>query len=133
MPVLVDSNVLLDIFTKDADWFEWSSRTLSDCAKHDVLAVNPIIYAEVAVAYKTVRTFEHALSAWPLTRLTLPYEAAWPAGQAFLRYRREGGKRLAPMPDFYIGAHALVEGHVLLTRDASRYRTYFPKVTLISP
>jgi predicted nucleic acid-binding protein len=131
--VLVDANVLIDVLTGDPDWADWSAAQLIEAVESDTLAVNPIIYAEVAVAYKTVRTFERALSAWPLTRLTLPYEAAWPAGQAFLRYRREGGKRQAPMPDFYIGAHALVEGHVLLTRDASRYRTYFPKVTLISP
>jgi predicted nucleic acid-binding protein len=131
--VLVDANVLIDVLTGDPGWADWSAAQLIEAVESDTLAVNPIIYAEVAVAYKTVRTFECALSAWPLTRLTLPYDAAWPAGQAFLRYRREGGKRLAPMPYFYIGAHALVEGHVLLTRDASRYRTYFPKVTLISP
>jgi predicted nucleic acid-binding protein len=131
--VLVDANVLIDVLTGDPDWADWSAAQLIEAVESDTLAVNPIIYAEVAVAYLTVRTFERVLSAWPLTRLTLPYEAAWPAGQAFLRYRREGGKRQAPMPDFYIGAHALVEGLVLLTRDASRYRTYFPKVTLISP
>ena len=131
--VLVDANVLIDVLTGDPDWADWSAAQLIEAVESDTLAVNPIVYAEVAVAYKTVRTFERALSAWPLTRLTLPYEAAWPAGQAFLRYRRGGGKRQAPMPDFYIGAHALVEGHVLLTRDASRYRTYFSKVTLISP
>ena len=131
--VLVDANVLIDVLTGDPDWAVWSAAQLIEAVESDTLAVNPIVYAEVAVAYKTVRTFERALSAWPLTRLTLPYEAAWPAGQAFLRYRRGGGKRQAPMPDFYIGAHAAVADYRLLTRDAKRYREYFPKLEILAP
>ena len=131
--VLVDANVLIDVLTDDPDWADWSAAKLIEAIESDALAVNPIIYAEVAAAYKTVKAFERALIAWPLEQLALPYAAAWPASQAFLRYRREGGKRQTPMPDFYIGAHALVEGHIILTRDVARYRTYFPKVPLITP
>jgi predicted nucleic acid-binding protein len=131
--ILVDANVLIDVVTADPDWADWSEAQMMEAAGRDFLAVNPIIYAEVAAAYQTAKAFERAMEPWPLTRLVLPYEAAWPASQAFLRYRHGGGQRQTPMPDFYIGAHALVEGLTLLTRDASRYRTYFPKVKLISP
>ena len=131
--VLVDANVLIDVLTDDPDWSSWSERRLIEALEVNALAINPIIYAEVATAYKTARVLHKALRPWPLTRLPLPYGAAWPASQAFLRYRKAGGARRAPLPDFYIGAHAQVEKHTLLTRDATRYRTYFPQVALIAP
>lgn len=131
--VLVDANVLIDILTDDPDWAEWSQSQMLDALTDHTLAINPVIYAEIAVAYRTVTALEKALHPWPLTRIPLPYSASWPASQAFLRYLKGGGKRTSPLPDFYIGAQAQVENLTLLTRDAARYRTYFPKVKLITP
>ena len=131
--VLVDANVLLDILTDDPRWRSWSENMLLAVTETDQAAVNPIIYAELGAAYHTAAELDRALSGWPFQRLPLPYEAAFPAAQAFLSYRRRGGQRRSPLPDFYIGAHAVVAGLTLLTRDALRYQTYFPKVRLISP
>jgi len=131
--VLVDANVLLDILTDDPEWRLWSEEKLLAVVEADQAAVNPIIYAELSAAYRTATELERALSGWPLQQLSLPYKAAFPAAQAFLQYRRKGGQRRSPLPDFYIGAHAAVEGLSLLTRDAPRYQTYFPKVKLIAP
>jgi predicted nucleic acid-binding protein len=130
--VLVDANVLLDVLTADPVWETWSERELARAAQGG-LAINPIIYAEVCPAFRSETELAAALMDWPLQRLILPYEAAWPAAQAFGEYRRRGGVRTAPLPDFFIGAHAQVAGLTLLTRDAARYRTYFPGVTLICP
>jgi predicted nucleic acid-binding protein len=131
--VLVDANVLLDILTDDAKWLAWSEEQLLAVVETDQAAVNPIIFAELGAAYRSRAELERALAGWPLQRLQLPYEAAFPAAQAFLLYRKKGGQRRSPLPDFYIGAHAAVQGLTLLTRDAPRYRTYFPRVNLISP
>jgi predicted nucleic acid-binding protein len=131
--VLVDANVLLDILTDDPKWRRWSEEKLLVSIETDQAAVNPIIYAELGAAYKTAIELDRAVSGWPIQRLPLPFEAAFPAAQAFLRYRREGGQRRSPLPDFYIGSHALTQGFSLLTRDATRYRTYFPKLRLIAP
>jgi predicted nucleic acid-binding protein len=131
--VLVDANVLLDILTDDPKWRSWSEGEFLSAIETNQAAVNPIIYAELGAAYKSADELDRALSGWPVQRLNLPYEAAFPASQAFLRYRREGGQRRSPLPDFYIGAHAQTMGLTILTRDVSRYRSYFPKVRLISP
>jgi predicted nucleic acid-binding protein len=131
--VLVDANVLLDILTDDPKWREWSEEKLVAAGATDQLAVNPIIYAELGAAYRTASELERAVGGWPMQRLQLPYEAAFRASQAFVRYRRDGGQRRSPLPDFYIGAHAETEGFSLLTRDAARYRSYFPKLRLITP
>jgi predicted nucleic acid-binding protein len=131
--VLVDSNVLLDVATKDPAWFEWSSRALEGAASEARLVMNALIYAEVSVRYTRVEDLEAALPASMIQRVPLPFEAAFLAGKAFLRYRRRGGARTRPLTDFYIGAHAAVAGLRLLTRDAARYRTYFPSVELIAP
>lgn len=131
--VLVDSNVLLDIATEDPTWGGWSSTTLSEVAETAPLAINPIIYAEVSIRYETIEELEEVLPASVFRREALPYEAGFLAGKAFLRHRRRGGRRSTPLPDFYIGAHAAVAGYRLLTRDASRYRTYFPTIELIAP
>ena len=122
--VLVDANVLLDILTTDPVWAEWSQTALMKAATVG-MAINPIIYAELAPAFNSHEELAAALDEWPLTRLPLPYAAAWPAAQAFGVYRRRGGSRTSPLPDFYIGAHAQMDGLSLLTRDATRYRTYF--------
>jgi predicted nucleic acid-binding protein len=131
--ILVDANVLLDILTDDPNWRVWSEAQLLKAIETDQAAVNPIVYAEIAGAYKSAVELNRALAGWPVQRLALPYEAAFPASKAFLRYRREGGQRRSPLPDFYIGAHAQVSDLTLLTRDVSRYRNYFPKVRLIAP
>ena len=131
--VLVDSNVLLDVFSEDPAWFAWSSETLADLAERSVLVVNPIIYSEVSVQFDRVEELEDALPAGRFHREPLPWEAAFLAGKCFVAYRRRGGERRSPLPDFYIGAHAAVRGMALLTRDATRYRTYFPRLQLIAP
>ena len=133
MPVLVDTNVLLDIATEDPHWFDWSASHLSKAANRDGLAINPIIYAELSVHYETIEALEAALSGHPFTRLPLPWDAAFVAGKAYRRYRRHGGAKRSPLPDFYIGAHAVVADLALLTRDAPRYREYFPGLKLITP
>jgi len=131
--VLVDANVLMDVLADDPDWREWSETRLLELAATDELAINPIIYAELAAAYRSAAALERALSGLALIRLPLPYEAGFIAAQAFLAYRRRDGAKRSLLPDFYIGAHAQVENLRLLTRDAARYRTCFPKIRLITP
>jgi len=131
--VLVDSNVLLDVMSEDEQWFEWSSGALERCAEESVLCINPMIYAEVSIRFERIEELETALPADILQRLPIPCEAAFLAGKCFMDYRRRGGKRSAPLPDFLIGAHAAVEQMSLLTRDVSRYPSYFPKLRLIAP
>ncbi len=133
MKVLVDSRVLLDVMTRDSRWAAWSEEKLAWHAERDLLAINPIIYAEVSVHFASIEELDDALSPTEFLRLPLPYEAGFLAAKCFLQYRRRGGKRSAPLPDFYIGAHAATESLALLTRDVSRYRTYFPTVQLIVP
>ena len=130
--ILVDANVLLDILTADPEWADWSAENLERGLRQG-LAINPIIYAEIAVGFREESELESALALADLRRLPVPYAAAFRAGHAFLEYRRKGGVRRSPLPDFIIGAHAEVEGMTLLTRDAERYRTYFPKLKLIAP
>jgi predicted nucleic acid-binding protein len=133
-PVLVDTNVILDVSTSDPRWSEWSATALERAADDSVLVINPIIYAEVSVAYKRIEDLELALPPGIFRREPLPYEAAFLAGKAFLKYKQRGGRsKLRPLPDFFIGAHAAVAGLRLLTRDAARYRTYFPGVEVIAP
>jgi predicted nucleic acid-binding protein len=131
--VLVDANVLLDVLTDDPEWGQWAEGHLLAIGETDELAINPIIYAELAPAYRSATELERSLRGWPVHRLPLPYEAGFLAGHVFVRYRREGGQRRSPLPDFYIGAHAQTEGMTLLTRDATRYRTYFPNLKLVAP
>jgi|SRR5580692_2750548 predicted nucleic acid-binding protein len=132
-PVLIDSNVLLDIMTEDARWFSWSADAVEGAADISRLVINPVIYAEVSIHYTRVEELNAALPRAMLDREALPYEAAFLAGKSFLAYRRRGGVRRAPLPDFFIGAHAAVAGYRLMTRDAKRYRTYFPTLSLIAP
>jgi predicted nucleic acid-binding protein len=131
--VLVDSNVILDVVTRDPVWAAWSDSTLEECAETDSLAVNPLIYAEVSVGYARIEELESVLTMAGIQKLPLPWEAAFIAGKCFQLYRRSGGAKRSPLPDFYIGAHALIAGMRLITRDASRYRTYFPNLRLICP
>lgn len=131
--VLVDSNVLLDILTEDPKWEPWSAEALAQCADQALLAINPIIYAEVSIGFARIEELEAALPPSAFQRVPLPWEAAFLAGKCFLVYRKRGGIKRSPLPDFYIGAHAAVASMSLLTRDPARYRTYFPKVHLIAP
>ena len=131
--VLVDSNVLLDLMTEDSRWFDWSAQAISEAADSFRLVINPIIYAEVSVRYSRIEDLEAALPRAMLDREAVPYEAAFLAGKSFLAYRKRGGTKTSPLSDFFIGAHAAVAGYQLLTRDAARYRTYFPRVSLIAP
>jgi len=130
---LVDSNVLLDVLTKDLRWGAWSSAALERSANTGPLYINAIIYAEVSIGFDTIEEFEEALPPESFGRLHLPLEAAFLAGKAFLRYRKRKGVRASPLPDFIIGAHAALAGLRLLTRDARRYRTYFPSLDLLAP
>ena len=130
---LVDSNVLLDILTQDERWEPWSSRSLADAFDRGRVVVNPIVYAEVSVGFDRIEDLDEALPAAYFMREALPYSAGFVAGKAFLDYRRAGGSRMAPLPDFYIGAHAAVSRYRLLTRDRKRYSTYFPRLELIAP
>jgi hypothetical protein len=131
--VLVDSNVLLDVLTQDPVWFASSSTALAAVADKSRLAINPLIYAEVSIGFERIEELEEALPPDTFLRLPLPWAAAFLAGKCFLAYRRAGGARRSPLPDFYIGAHAAVEGMALLTRDATRYRSYLPRLALITP
>jgi hypothetical protein len=131
--VLVDSNVLLDIATNDPNWSTWSGRALAECAEHATLVINPIIYAEVSIRYTTIEALDRALRPILYRREPLPWEAGFLAGKCFLRYRRCGGARTSPLPDFYIGAHAAIGNLALLTRDAARYHSYFPKLEILAP
>lgn len=131
--VLVDSNVILDVVTEDPMWLEWSAGQIEQLSEDHVLAVNPIIYAEVSIGFLRIEELEEAIPPEFFARLPLPWEAAFAAGKSFLEYRRRRGTRRSPLPDFYIGAHAAVSRLPLLTRDAGRYRTYFPQLELIAP
>ncbi|MCL4686501.1 type II toxin-antitoxin system VapC family toxin [Myxococcota bacterium] len=133
LTVLVDSNVLLDVMTEDPEWSAWSGEALAECAERSALAINPLVYAEVSIRFERIEELEDALPEEDFMRLPLPWEAAFLAGKCFVRYRRRRGPRRSPLPDFDIGAHAAVVGLVLLTRDATRDRTYFPGVDIIRP
>jgi hypothetical protein len=130
---LIDTNVLFDFLSEDAEWFDWSAAMLSEAAERGPVVINPIVYAEVSVRYDRIEHVELALTPDYFLRAPLPWEAAFLAAKCFERYRKRGGKRTLPLPDFFIGAHAAVAGLALLTRDPRRYRTYFPKLRLIAP
>jgi predicted nucleic acid-binding protein len=130
---LVDSNVLLDVFTEDSRWYEWSSQALAAARDRGRLVINPIIYAEVSVRFARVEELDAAVPAADFAREDLPYPAGFAAGKAYLKYRARGGAKRSPIADFYVGAHAAVRRYQLLTRDAARYRTYFPRLALLTP
>ncbi len=131
--LLVDTNVILDIFEDDPEWADWSEATLHQYAATHTLWINPIIYAEVSIGFERIEALEEALTGCGFQMRQMPREALFLAGKAFLSYRKRQGSRTSPLPDFFIGAHAAVEGLELLTRDITRYKSYFPTVKLISP
>lgn len=131
--VLVDSNVILDLFLNNPNWADWSEATLEELSAANRLFINPIIYAEISIGFERIEELESALRPTGVVLLDIPKEALFLAGKAFLKYKKRLGKRRFPLPDFFIGAHAAVMELALLTRDARRYRSYFPTVRLISP
>ena len=133
MARMLDSNVLLDIVTADRRWLDWSTAQFRAAAAEGQVLINPIIYAELAPAFDSQEALDRWLRPVIFNRLRLPYEAGYRAGRAFVAYRERGGAKTSPLPDFYIGAHAELAALVLVTRDAARYRTYFPKLKLITP
>jgi predicted nucleic acid-binding protein len=130
---LVDSNVLIDVLSDDPTWAGWSGNALLGAGAAGALVINEVIYAEVSARYSRVEVLERELPADDFQREHTPWPAAFLAGKAFVEYKRRGGSRHSPLPDFFIGAHAAVAGLRLLTRDPGRYRTYFPRVELIAP
>lgn len=133
MAVFVDSCVLLDIFTEDPRWFTWSATALAHAADSGPLVINAVVHAEISVRFDRIEELEATLAARSFDLRPVPREAAFLAGKIFLKYRRAGGRKVAPLPDFLIGAHAAVERLPLLTRDERRFRTNFPLLRLISP
>lgn len=131
--ILIDSNVLLDLMTDDPVWFTWSAAAVTRAANRSRIVINAIIYGEVSIRYSRIEDLEAALPKEMIEREAIPYEAGFLAGKAFREYRRRGGEKRSPLPDFLIGAHAAVSGYQLMTRDAARYRTYFPTLALIAP
>lgn len=130
---LVDSNILLDIFTRTPGWWEWSLAQIEDAALHGPLLINDVIFAETSICFPAIEDFEAALVEAGITVTPMPRMALFLAGKASVQYRNAGGVRSSVLPDFFIGAHAMVERLPLLTRDTRRYRTYFPTVELITP
>ncbi len=133
MGTLVDTNVLVDLFDVGGQWEDWSVAQIAAAREAGPIVINPLIYAEMAAGYDLESELEASLSPTQFLREDLPWNAAYLAGRAFAVYRRSGGVKRSPLPDFYIGAHALVGGHTLLTRDRGRYASYFPMLRIISP
>ncbi len=131
--VLVDSNVILDIVLDDPKWADWSEASLESHSSDYILCINAIIYSEISIGFKRIEDLERAVARAGFQMLEIPKEALFLAGKAFLQYRNRKGSKKTPLPDFYIGAQAAVLDLVLITRDVSRYRSYFPTVKLISP
>jgi len=131
--IMVDTCVLLDVATEDSHWFEWSSAALAQAVNEATLVVNSVVYSELSVGFETIEEIEKLLERDYFDYRPIPREAAFLAGKCFLRYRRQGGRKAPPLPDFLIGAHASIESLPLLTRDVRRFRTYFPRLELICP
>ncbi len=131
--LLVDSNIILDVFLDDPVWADWSEAALSEYAIHTPLFINQIIYSEISIGFKKIEELEVAISSSGFQMLEIPKEALFLAGKAFLNYRKHKGEKRSPLPDFFIGAHAAVSGLELITRDKNRYQTWFPSVRIISP
>ncbi len=131
--LLVDTNVLVDILEDEPEWADWSISQLRAQSKIHPLAINPVIYAELSLTFSTVEALDKAIENLGMAVLELPRPALFLAGKAFVRYRRQGGKKNNVLADFFIGAHAAVLGCPLLTRDTRRYQSYFPSIKLITP
>jgi predicted nucleic acid-binding protein len=131
--ILVDTNVLLDLVTDDPLWAEWSQQQLDLASAQDQLAINDIVYAELSIGYARMEQLDAMILGAGLVNAAMPRPALFLAGKAFQRYRSAGGRKTGVLPDFFIGAHAVIADAVLITRDATRYRSYFPGIMLIAP
>jgi predicted nucleic acid-binding protein len=131
--IFVDTNVLLDVVTRDPVWADWSKRELEAAALRERLAINPVVYAELSAGFTTIEQVEEVLGLVGITVVQMSRPALFMAGRAFRNYRRRGGTKAGVLPDFFIGAHAAVLAVPLITRDAARYRSYFPTVELVAP
>lgn len=131
--ILVDTNVLLDVLQDDPRWADWSQAQMETASLTDSLAINPVIYSELSMAFERIEEFEAVLTEAAITVEQIPREALFLAGKAYLNYRRRQGTKQSVLPDFYIGAHAAISRSAILTRDVNRYRTYFPSVRVIAP
>ncbi|NJK42810.1 MAG: type II toxin-antitoxin system VapC family toxin [Aquincola sp.] len=130
--LLVDTNVLVDVLQNDPQWAEWSIAQLRAQAQLHQLVINPVVYAELSLSFSTIEALDRVLAMMEVTMHEVPRPALFLAGKAYLLYRRRGGGKAQVLPDFFIGAHAAVEGWPLLTRDASRFRTYFPSLEVVA-
>ena len=131
--LLVDTNVLVDVLQNDPQWADWSIAQLRAQAQLHALTINPVIYAELSLSFSNFEALDRVVATMELALHEVPRPALFLAGKAYLQYRRRGGAKAQVLPDFFIGAHAAVEGWPLLTRDASRFRTYFPRLEVIAP
>jgi predicted nucleic acid-binding protein len=131
--VLIDSCVLLDLFTNDPNWADWSETTLEQYSQTNTLYINSIVYAEISIGFNKIEEVENAINQLDIKVLEIPREALFLAGKIFLNYRKNKGTKLSPLPDFFIGAHVSISKFALITRDTRNYKTYFPQVKLIQP
>jgi len=131
--LLVDTNVLVDVVQNDPEWADWSIAQMRAQSSLHALVINPIIYAEISLSFTTLEALDDVVGTLALELREIPRPALFLAAKAYAQYRRRGGSKLQVLPDFFIGAHAAVEGWPLLTRDASRFRTYFPTLEVLSP
>ena len=131
--VLVDSNIVLDVFLNDPKWADWSESKLDEYDQLGILYINSIIYSEISIGFKRIENLESAIAKAGLQMLEIPKEALFLAGKAYLKYKKRKGTKRTPLPDFYIGAQAAVQDLDLIKRDASRYQSYFPTLKLIAP
>ncbi len=131
--VIVDSNIILDVFLNDPDWADWSESTLEEYGRFAILYINPVVYSEISIGFELIEDLESAVSKAGFQMLEIPQEALFLAGKAYLKYKKMKGGETTPLPDFYIGAQAAVLNLDVITRDVSRYRSHFPTVKLITP
>jgi predicted nucleic acid-binding protein len=131
--LLVDTNVLVDVLQNDPQWADWSIGQLRAQAQLHELVINPVVYAELSLSFSTFEALDRVVATMELAMREVPRPALFLAGKAYLQYRKRGGGKAQVLPDFFIGAHAAVEGWPLLTRDASRFRTYFPSLEVVAP
>jgi hypothetical protein len=131
--ILADTNILVDVVSGDPTWADWSEQHLTSAAAEDEFAINDVVYAELSVGYAEIEALDSMLREAGLARTPIPRHTLFLAGKAFQRYRRNSGRKTGVLPDFFIGAHAVISDAALLTRDARRYRTYFPGIALIAP
>ncbi len=131
--ILVDTNVILDLVENDPVWADWSQQQLEAASLRGTLCINPVIYAELSIAFSQIEELEAALKQGEFRLEPIPREALFLAGKAFAKYRKQKGAKTGVLPDFFIGAHAAVAGLALLTRDTRRYASYFPTLDLITP